>query len=75
MISPSGSLSAELAQIDQLHPGWHAWPSDEGNIWATHVHRSDETGCGVTLDAPSPARMDEAIADWEWHQQRRGRVA
>jgi hypothetical protein len=58
-------LHAELADVEAHHPGWHAYLSDERRSWAVRVHPADPTGCGVTLDAPSPRLLDYVITAWE----------
>jgi len=58
-------LRAELDRVQQLHPGWHAFLSDERRSWAVRVHPGDGTGCGVTLDADHPSLLDCVITAWE----------
>ena len=58
-------LRAELHRVEELHPGWHAFLSDEDRCWAVRVHRADGTGCGVTLDANSPSLLDCVITAQE----------
>jgi len=58
-------LLAELAAVEDRHPGWHAFLSDERRSWATRVHHADGMGCGITLDANSPSLLDWVITAWE----------
>ncbi|HEY5397603.1 MAG TPA: hypothetical protein VIL16_19625 [Trebonia sp.] len=71
---PSGlGLHADLMAVDKEFPGWHCWTSDAGTIYATHIRSRSEmtiiegirglhSGSGVTLDAPTPLMMRQAIA-------------
>lgn len=74
-ITSTGSLAERLAAIDAKHKGWHAWPSDEGHLYAVRVRATAEmasqdaagprSGSGVTLDAETPLLLDRAIARYE----------
>lgn len=75
------SLSDELAAVDHDWPGWHAWHSDEGRIYAAHacgpaeiealqpagagVGNGTFTASGVTLFAPTPDMIILAIAEYQ----------
>jgi hypothetical protein len=50
--------------IEDAHPGFHLWHSDEGREYATSTV-SDLGGSGTTLDAPSVERIEEVIGEWE----------
>jgi hypothetical protein len=45
-----GTLAAELATVEDKHPGWHCWLSSELHSYATRAYRHR---CAVTLDAAS----------------------
>jgi hypothetical protein len=64
MIFPSGehALGQELAAIDREFPGWHAWTSDAGTVWAVTAECHDG-GSGTTLDARTPVLMRLEIAE------------
>ena len=57
--------------IEEAHPGWHVWHSrdgkDMGRIYATSTAAEAPDCSGVTLDAVSILRIEEAIGRWE-HQ-------
>jgi len=70
---PGLGLHADLMAVEQACPGWHVWVSDAGTIYATHIRSRSEmtiiegirglhSGSGVTLDAPTPLMMRQAIA-------------
>jgi hypothetical protein len=69
IISTGASLHEETASIGRDYPGWHAWISDAGRVWAA-TPRSYAGGSGTTIDAPTPAAMRREIAETEreWAQ-------
>jgi hypothetical protein len=66
-MSSTGGLPFSEAehQVQDHHPRWHVWHSDT-ICWAACACRN---GGGVTLDAPTPERLDHVIAEYE-HQHR-----
>jgi hypothetical protein len=55
------TLTAELANVEGKHPGWHCWLSSELRPCATRTYKG---GCAVTLDAASPSLLDVVIGAW-----------
>lgn len=55
----------QLATVESVHPGWHAWVSDGGRCWATSPHSHDPAGSGATLDADTAAELDAQIGLFE----------
>jgi hypothetical protein len=63
------TLSEECAEVESHHPGWHVRVSQHSaTIQATTArHEPGGLASGTTLDAPTPALINHAIALWE-HQ-------
>lgn len=59
------TLAGDLHQVEQDHPGWHAWQSDKGHLWAVSTRDYSLGGCGVTLDAADPVRLGQEITAFE----------
>lgn len=55
--------------VEQRHPYWHLYLSDADRVWAVTT-LCEASGCGTTLDAPTPELMDREIAKWENRQER-----
>ena len=55
-----------LAAIQLEHPGWHAWRSAGGRLWATRMvrHRPDDApdAYAMTIDAETPDELRAALA-------------
>jgi hypothetical protein len=58
------SLTEAEHAIEEAHPRFHLWHSDEGREYAT-IPESDLGGSGTTLDAPSVERIEQVIGQWE----------
>ena len=56
-------LSQAIAAVQQHHPHWHVWRTDT-TVWGTRPI-SAWGGSGTTLDAPTPERLDQVLAEWE----------
>jgi hypothetical protein len=54
-----------LTEISQHHPGWHAYQTRSGHVWAAAAHSFDPAGCGTTEDADTPEELDKKIAELE----------
>jgi hypothetical protein len=63
-------LRDELRAIDQKHPHWHSFVSDQGRLWSVTSHTP--TGLGYTVSAGAPQVLDLEIAKVErlWHLPR-----
>jgi hypothetical protein len=71
---PDPGLHADLLAVEQAFPGWHAWTSDEGRIYAVSIMTCDAMAehqrrhgglCapnGTTLDAATPAEIRGKIS-------------
>jgi hypothetical protein len=73
--NPEPSLSAELAQVDQECPHWHAYCTGT-RCWAVTSH-TPWPGGGATVDAPTPPLLLHEIAKQlkEWQRDRPGWAA
>ena len=54
------TLTEEMRGVEAEFPEWHLFATDTV-IWAVTSHTPCH-GCGLTLDAPTPALMRHAIA-------------
>lgn len=59
------TLTDDLHRVEQSHPGWHAWRSDRGHLWAVSTRDYGIGGCGVTLDAADPVHLGQEITAFE----------
>ena len=65
-------LAAELADVKAAHPEWSCFLSDELRCWAARAYKH---GGAITLDANSPALLDEVITAWVSGRQPRHLIA
>lgn len=63
---PQQGLRAELREVEQRHPGWHTYLSDEGRCWAVTVHAPGDSGCTVDGNTPELLHQRIASAEHEW---------
>ena len=56
-------LSDAICDVQRHHPHWHIWRTDT-LVWGTRC-RSACGGSGTTLDAPTPERLNQVLAEFE----------
>ena len=67
-ITHHDSLSAELREVEKVHPHWHAFISDEGRVYAVTNHGLPNHG--ITVHALTPDGLDHEIAVYEYEHPR-----